>query len=82
MGVLDADLNGPSMAKVLGVRGQRLRLSSEGVHPAEGPLAIKVLSMDLFRPMARMAISRYARERGVTTVTPELMDEYRTSAGF
>ena len=48
VGVLDADLNGPSMAKVLGVRGQRLRLSSEGVHPAEGPLAIKVLSMDLF----------------------------------
>jgi len=36
----------------------------------------------LARPMARMAISRYARERGVTMVTPELMDEYRARAGF
>lgn len=36
----------------------------------------------LARPMARMAISRYARERGVTAVTPELMDEYRARMGF
>ena len=36
----------------------------------------------LARPMARMAISRYARERGVTTVTPELMDEYRARMAF
>ncbi len=36
----------------------------------------------LARPMARMAISRYARERGWTTVTPELMDEYRARMGF
>lgn len=50
VGVLDADLNGPSMAKLLGVRGQRLRLSPEGVHPAEGPLGIRVLSTDLFLP--------------------------------
>ncbi len=50
VGVLDADLNGPTMAKVLGVRGQRLQLSSEGVYPAAGPLGIKVLSMDLFLP--------------------------------
>ncbi|MEK7880244.1 MAG: PCP reductase family protein [candidate division NC10 bacterium] len=34
------------------------------------------------RPMARMALARYARERGVATVTPELMDEYRARAGF
>ncbi len=36
----------------------------------------------LARPMARVAISRYARERGVATVTPELMDEYRARMGF
>lgn len=36
----------------------------------------------LARPMARMAISRYARERGRTTVTPDLMDEYRARMGF
>jgi hypothetical protein len=32
--------------------------------------------------MARVAVSRYARERGVTIVTPELMDEYRARMGF
>ncbi len=34
------------------------------------------------RPMARLALSRYARERGATVVTPELMDEYRARVGF
>jgi ATP-binding protein involved in chromosome partitioning len=52
VGVLDADLNGPCMADLLGARGQGLRLSSEGLHPAEGPLGMKVLSMDLFLPEA------------------------------
>ncbi len=50
VGVLDADLNGPSMAKMLGVRGQRLAFQSDGVTPARGPLGIRVLSMDLFLP--------------------------------
>jgi hypothetical protein len=27
-------------------------------------------------------LTNHARERGVTTVTPELMDEYRARAGF
>ena len=36
----------------------------------------------LARPMAWMAISRYARERGWTTVTLELMGEYRARMGF
>ncbi len=34
------------------------------------------------RPMARLAISHYARERGAHAVTPELMDEYRARVGF
>ena len=44
--VLDADLNGPALAKMLGVRGAPLRIEGEGVEPPEGPLGIKVLSMD------------------------------------
>ncbi len=36
----------------------------------------------LARPLARIAVSRYARERGVTTVTAELIDEYRARIGF
>jgi ATP-binding protein involved in chromosome partitioning len=44
--VLDADLNGPALAKMLGVRGATLRMGPSGVIPPEGPLGIKVLSMD------------------------------------
>lgn len=50
VGVLDADINGPTMAKMLGVRGQRLRISTEGVHPALSPQGLRVLSMDLLLP--------------------------------
>lgn len=47
VGVLDADINGPSIAKMLGVRGERLTIDEKGVSPAVGPLGIKVMSMDL-----------------------------------
>ena len=57
VGVLDADLNGPSMAKLLGVRGQHLHLSPVGVHPAEGPLGIRVRSMDLLLPEDRAPLT-------------------------
>ncbi|MFQ5882211.1 MAG: P-loop NTPase [Candidatus Methylomirabilales bacterium] len=50
VGILDADLNGPTIAKMMGVRGQRLGMGEEGVHPALGPLGIKVMSMDLLLP--------------------------------
>ncbi len=50
VGILDADLNGPTIAKMMGVRGQGLRISEEGVHPALGPSGINVMSMDLFLP--------------------------------
>lgn len=48
--VLDADLNGPALAKMLGVRGAPLRIGPEGAEPPEGPLGIKVLSMDHLLP--------------------------------
>ena len=50
VGVLDADLNGPTMAKMLGVRGQRLVLASGGVEPPRTDLGVKVMSMDLLLP--------------------------------
>lgn len=50
VGVLDADINGPSLAKMMGVRGQRLKTTEEGVQPALGPLNIPIMSMDLFLP--------------------------------
>jgi ATP-binding protein involved in chromosome partitioning len=50
VGVLDADLNGPSIGQMLGVRGQTLRVEPDGVHPAVSAEGIRVLSMDLLLP--------------------------------
>jgi ATP-binding protein involved in chromosome partitioning len=47
VGVLDADLNGPSMATMLGVRGRTLVVDAAGVEPPAGALGIRVMSMDL-----------------------------------
>ena len=47
VGVLDADLNGPTMAKMLGVRGSKLALGPNGVAPPESAQGVKVMSMDL-----------------------------------
>jgi ATP-binding protein involved in chromosome partitioning len=48
--VLDADLNGPSMAKILGARGGKLVVSAGDVEPPAGTLGIRVMSMDLLLP--------------------------------
>jgi ATP-binding protein involved in chromosome partitioning len=50
VGVLDADLNGPSIAKMLGVRGRSLPLTADGVVPPETREGIRVISMDLLLP--------------------------------
>lgn len=50
VGVLDADLNGPSMAKILGVRGAQLILTDGAVVPPRSTLGISVMSMDLLLP--------------------------------
>jgi ATP-binding protein involved in chromosome partitioning len=49
-GILDADLNGPCIAKMTGVRGQRLAITAEGVHPVQGPAGLRIMSMDLLLP--------------------------------
>ena len=50
VGIADADLNGPSVAKMAGVRGRKLDASEDGVLPATGYYGIKVMSMDLLLP--------------------------------
>ena len=50
VGILDADLNGPSIAKMTGMRGQRPVLTAEGVHPVQGPVGMRIMSMDLLLP--------------------------------
>jgi len=50
VGALDADLNGPSLARMLGVRPGPLTDGEDGVEPARGVLGIRVMSMDLLQP--------------------------------
>lgn len=50
IGIVDADVNGPSLAKIMGVREQTVTMGDNGMQPAIGPLGIKVMSMDLFLP--------------------------------
>jgi len=53
VGILDADLNGPSIGKLLGVPNEaKLKVDKEGVHPGEGTLGIKIMSMDMLLPSA------------------------------
>lgn len=46
VGILDADIHGPCVPKMLGLHGQRLQANPIGVFPVMGPLGIKVVSMD------------------------------------
>jgi ATP-binding protein involved in chromosome partitioning len=50
IGVLDADITGPCVPKMLGLHGQRLPTSPAGISPAVGPMGIKVVSMDFLLP--------------------------------
>jgi ATP-binding protein involved in chromosome partitioning len=45
VGLLDADLHGPCVPKMLGMEGQKLRVGPIGAFPALGPLGVKVVSM-------------------------------------
>jgi ATP-binding protein involved in chromosome partitioning len=47
VGILDADMHGPSIPRILGLQGQRLQAGPTGLLPVLSPLGIKVVSMDL-----------------------------------
>lgn len=57
VGVLDADLNGPSIAKLLGVRGRSLPVTPDGVLPPATREGIRVMSMDLLLPSDETPLS-------------------------
>ncbi len=46
IGILDADITGPSVPKIIGLHGERLVAGPPGIFPANGPLGVKVVSMD------------------------------------
>jgi ATP-binding protein involved in chromosome partitioning len=47
VGALDGDLNGPSLARMLGAARSSLRVGPDGVRPAAGAAGARVMSMDL-----------------------------------
>jgi ATP-binding protein involved in chromosome partitioning len=50
VGILDADITGPCVPKIIGLHGQGLQAGPPGVFPAVGPMGIKVVSMDFLLP--------------------------------
>jgi ATP-binding protein involved in chromosome partitioning len=50
IGILDADITGPCIPKMIGLHGQRLQVGPPGIFPSNGPMGIKVVSMDFLLP--------------------------------
>lgn len=50
VGILDADIHGPSVPKIMGLSGQRLQSGPPGIFPASDSLGIEVISMDFLLP--------------------------------
>jgi ATP-binding protein involved in chromosome partitioning len=48
VGVLDADIHGPSVPRLLGLTGQQVKVGPPGAFPVIGPLGMKVVSIDFF----------------------------------
>src|SRR4030042_654168 len=54
VGILDADIHGPSVPRLLGLTGQQVRVGPPGAFPVTGPLGMKVVSIDFFLPVERV----------------------------
>lgn len=50
VGILDADIHGPSVPRLLGLTGQQVKMGPPGAFPVTGPLGMKVVSIDFFLP--------------------------------
>ncbi|MEM0011424.1 MAG: Mrp/NBP35 family ATP-binding protein [Nitrososphaeria archaeon] len=50
VGILDSDFHGPSVPKMLGIRGQMIASDSDGILPLIGPLGIRVVSTEFILP--------------------------------
>jgi ATP-binding protein involved in chromosome partitioning len=58
VGVLDADIHGPSIPLLLGLDGQQVQIGPQGFLPVDGPLGMKVMSIAFFMPEQTPAIWR------------------------
>src|SRR5512135_599684 len=53
VGILDADIHGPSVPRLLGLTGQQVKTGPPGAFPVVGPLGMKIISIDFFLPEER-----------------------------
>jgi ATP-binding protein involved in chromosome partitioning len=54
VGILDADIHGPSVPRLLGLTGQQLKVGPPGAFPVIAKLGMKVVSIDFFLPEERL----------------------------
>lgn len=74
VGILDADLNGPSIGKLLDIPNDRkLSIGKEGVQPGEGTMGIKIMSMDMLLPSADSPVM-WTEEPGATAIWVSTME--------
>ncbi len=45
VGILDIDITGPNVPKMMGLDGRKLHVEAGRIHPAQGHLGVKVISM-------------------------------------
>jgi ATP-binding protein involved in chromosome partitioning len=48
VGILDADIHGPTVPRLLGLEGSQVQTTAMGALPVDGPLKMKVMSIDFF----------------------------------
>jgi ATP-binding protein involved in chromosome partitioning len=58
IGVLDADIHGPSIPRMFGLDGKQVQTSPLGALPVMGPLGIEIMSIDFFMSDQTPAIWR------------------------
>jgi ATP-binding protein involved in chromosome partitioning len=58
VGILDADIHGPSVPRLLGLEGQQVKTEASGIFPVDGPLGMRVMSIDFFLPQQAPTIWR------------------------
>jgi ATP-binding protein involved in chromosome partitioning len=70
VGIMDADLNAPSILPMLGTKAPLRFLSSEGIEPAAAPLGIRVISAELLTESQRPAMSFLDEDAPAPIATP------------
>jgi ATP-binding protein involved in chromosome partitioning len=73
VGILDADLNGPSICHLLGVGNDKLETKDDGIEPGNGHQGIKIMSMDMLLKSADTPVM-WTEEANATAVWVSTME--------